>query len=280
MKARLKRALAKLLARVLPRSVMTDPASFGVWERAGYHVTPVHYYSPIPELSRLRAPLRSDCPGVELNRSGQERMLATLSPHFADAERAWEPNTYFDLADSSALFAIVRHYRPKRVVEIGSGYSTRMIEAALGQNGTGELITIEPHPTRMESPPTYPMEVQDVPRHVFEELDQNDILFIDSSHVLRAGGDVHYEYLELLPRLNIGVLVHVHDVFLPDDYPREWLIEKRRFWTEQYVLQAFLALNRDFEVLWSSHMLANRLTEILPGASPGGSFWIRRNSRT
>jgi hypothetical protein len=274
----MKTVLAKLLARVLPRAVMTDPASFTIWERAGYHVTPVHYYSPIPDLSRLREPRTSACPGIDLNRRGQDAMLEVLAPLFADARACWEDNTYFGLADSAALYAIVRHHRPQKVVEIGSGHSTRMTVAAIERNGGGELITIEPYPERMSAPPTYALEVQQVPLALFESLDANDVLFIDSSHVLQPGGDVQYEYLEILPRLKPGVLIHVHDVFLPDEYPREWLTDRHRFWNEQYVLQAFLAFNQRFEVIWSSHMLADQLARHLPGAAPGGSFWMRRTA--
>jgi hypothetical protein len=277
MKEWMKTTLAKLLASVLPKAVMTHPAAFAIWERAGYHVTPVHFYSPIPDLTTLTERGTSSCPGVDLNRRGQEAMLATLAPLFPEARACWEDNTYFGLVDSAALYAMVRHHRPQKVVEVGSGYSTRMARDAIERNGSGELITIEPFPQeRMPSAPTYPVEVQRVPLDLFESLEENDILFIDSSHVLRTGGDVKYEYLEILPRLAAGVLVHVHDVFIPDDYPLDWFTDRHRFWSEQYLLQAFLAFNEQFEVLWSSHMLDRQVEWHLPHGEPGGSFWLRR----
>jgi len=258
---------------------MTERGNFAIWERAGYHVVPVGYDSPIPDLSALPQSRPSGCRGVDLNRRGQREMLAALAPHFPEGVAYWEENTWFGLVDSVVLYAMVRHHRPRKVVEIGSGHSTRMTSAAIERSGVGELITIEPNADRMSAAPTHPVEVQQVPLEVFEGLEENDILFIDSSHVLRAGSDVHYEYLEILPCLRPGVLVHVHDIFLPDDYPRDWMTSRHRFWNEQYVLQAFLAFNRDFEVLWSSHMIAAELERLLPGAPPGGSFWMRRVAR-
>jgi len=111
-----------------------------------------------------------------------------------------------------------------------------------------------------------------------------DILFIDSSHVLKVGGDVQYEYLEILPRLKRGVVVHVHDIFLPGEYPNEWVREEHVFWNEQYLLQAFLSFNDSFEVLWAGSFMhrkhPEKLAECFPGYHPAschpGSFWMRK----
>lgn len=127
-------------------------------------------------------------------------------------------------------------------------------------------------------------EVQSVPLSEFEALGENDILFIESSHVLRIGSDVQYEFLEILPRLRPGVLVHVHDVFLPVEYLRRWVMEERRFWNEQYLLQAFLAFNSAFQVVWGGAYMSLRNPDALRSAFPRhdlrntspGSFWIRR----
>jgi hypothetical protein len=97
--------------------------------------------------------------------------------------------------------------------------------------------------------------VQDVPISEFTRLHENDILFIDSSHVITIGGDVQYEYLEIIPRLEKGVLIHVHDVFFPAEYPKEWVMEKLRFWNEQYILQAFLAFNESFKILFAGSFM-------------------------
>jgi hypothetical protein len=124
--------------------------------------------------------------------------------------------------------------------------------------------------------------IEEVELDVFARLGSNDVLFIDSSHVVRCGGDVNYLFLEVIPRLAPGVIVHVHDVFLPRDYPEEWLKEELRFWSEQYLLQAFLAFNAEFEVLLSVNHLSHRhwseLRDTFPNAQGGGSFWMRRKS--
>jgi hypothetical protein len=126
--------------------------------------------------------------------------------------------------------------------------------------------------------------VQEVPFDFFQQLEENDILFIDSSHVSKCGSDVNYELLEVVPRLKPGVIVHVHDIFLPGEFPREWMREQLLFWNEQYLLHAFLAFNADFEVLLMNNYLGKYHGDALKAALPssnwwgGGSFWFRRMS--
>ena len=126
--------------------------------------------------------------------------------------------------------------------------------------------------------------VESVPLERFSSLEENDILFIDSSHVVRIGGDVNYLYLEVIPRLKGGVIVHCHDIFLPSEYPKDWVLEQRLFLTEQYLLQAFLAFNSEFEVLMANSFLHVNDPESLRTAfasygkdSRPGSFWFRRS---
>ena len=188
----------------------------------------------------------------------------------------------------------MRQNRPQRVVEIGSGFTTLLAAQALARNAAegaaATLTAIEPYPPAFlrEALPV-PVElvaepVQNVPLERFTSLHAGDILFIDSSHVCKIGSDVQYEILEILPRLAPGVLVHLHDIFLPVEYPREWVMEWHRFWNEQYLLQAFLCGNRNFEVLWAGTWMHLRHPEKLAAAFPSydpktswlGSFWIRR----
>jgi hypothetical protein len=116
----------------------------------------------------------------------------------------------------------------------------------------------------------------------FEHIQEGDVLFIDTSHVVRTGGDVNFLFLEVLPRLNPGVIVHVHDIFLPFEYPREWILEQKRFFSEQYLLHAFLLFNSSFEVLLANSFLAHHHNEAFRRTFPnspwwgGGSFWVRR----
>lgn len=200
-------------------------------------------------------------------------------------------NPAFAAPDAQAYYSLIRHFCPKRVLEIGSGQSTRFAARAVAMNRRdgvpGEVMAIEPY----ESPELEALgvsvvrqRVEDVQRDVFGSLAANDVLFIDSSHVVRPGGDVTLLLLEVVPRLAPGVLIHVHDVFTPNDPPDEWQ-RRRWFWPEQYVLEALLIDNpRLAVVLAVSHLLSQFPAEIaaafpvpqLPGPGPTpGSFWIR-----
>lgn len=191
---------------------------------------------------------------------------------------------------------MVRHYKPQRIFEIGSGYSTYLLAQAIVKNGEEdddyrcELVAIEPYPNEVLKA-GFPglsklvrKKAQDIPISEFQRLTGNDILFIDSSHVLTIGSDVQYEYLEILPRLNKGVVVHIHDIFLPVEYPKEWVLQSFEFWNEQYLLHAFLAFNDSFEVLWASNYTSLKYPHKLEAAFDsykrrkrgGTSFWMRR----
>ena len=210
--------------------------------------------------------------------------------------RYYVNNSGFASVDGELLYCMIRHHRPRRIIEIGSGNSTYVAAQAILKNAEDrngyecELTAIEPYPnpvlkkgfpglTRLVQ-----KRIQDVPFSEFEKLEENDILFIDSSHVLKIGSDVQYEYLEILPRLRKGVLVHSHDIFLPSEYPKEWVIKNRIFWTEQYLLQAFMAFNDSFEVVLAASYVHARHPEWLESAFSSysrdnrwpGSFWMRR----
>lgn len=214
----------------------------------------------------------------------------------SDATQFYVRNGAFGLVSAIVLHAIVRHFRPHTIIEVGSGMSTLVSARAAAMNQRDgypvAVIAIEPNPspvlqrgvpgvTELVRKP-----VQDIGADYFKRLAENDILFIDSSHVVRTGSDVNFLYLEVLPRLARGVLVHVHDIFFPAEYPKDWIVHSRRFWSEQYLLQAFLAHNNAWEVLWSeSYMRAKHPSE-LEAVFPGrlgfddnfnsSSFWMRR----
>lgn len=271
-----KRLLGGLVARFIPRAVMTAADNFETFERAGYHVTAANFYAPIPRLSDLASgsPAYST-EGLALALEEQRRTLRRLRPFFA--EYVWEPNTFFSRSDSLVLYAMIRHLRPAKIVEVGSGFSTRATLAAIEQNGSGELITIEPfQPERMPMKPAYSVPVQDVPLDQFRGMRENDILFIDSSHVAKAGSDVNHLFFNVMPLLATGVFVHLHDIFLPDDYPLDWIRSRHRFWNEQYVFHAFLAFNTEWQTLLSVHQLVT--AGELDGAGDAASFWIHRST--
>jgi hypothetical protein len=268
------------LAMNLRRNPRLQPLLKGLFktmQRAGVNVTPKHFYWPIPDLAELEHrewPTARQPTGVDLRLSAQQAFLKNIAAGYATefqyrrspngAPYAYHSNNgLFEPVDAEVLYAMVRHHKPRRMIEIGGGYSTRVTTQALRENlkrdGVEcELTTIEPCPdpvltggipglTRLIA-----KQVQEVPLPLFESLRAGDILFIDSSHVVSIGNDVIYEYLEILPRLKPGVIVHAHDIFLPSDYPRSTVVESFCFWSEQYLLQAFLAFNSSFEVLWSS----------------------------
>jgi predicted O-methyltransferase YrrM len=197
------------------------------------------------------------------------------------------PNRSFDLADGAVAWAMIRRHRPRRVLELGSGFSTLLIRDALKRNGPGSIhVVVDPSPSTPELLRCADFDLKtisagDLPGSEFDELAENDVLFIDTTHTVKVGGEVNEVFLERFPRLSSGVLVHVHDVFLPYEYPREFVEGLHYYWAEQYLLQAFLAFNSEFETLVPNHFLltdhASEVRDLFPsGAVAGSSFWFRR----
>lgn len=284
---------------------------FAYAEDKGLHIIPCHYYSPIPNTKELPAELWQGLRptiGFDLSVGPALDWLKQLSQRYSDeflafptvcplnARTYYLNNSAFKAGDAEVLYAILRELKPRRIVEIGSGYSTLLICQAIRANREEmpeyhcEFIAIEPYPpaflqpppaevTRIESKP-----VQEIPRDLFSALGENDILFIDSSHVVRIGSDVVHEYLTILPTLAPGVVVHIHDIFIPAEYPRTWIDEARFFWNEQYLLEAFLNFNREFEVImpvhavWRLHQkeFAAQIPSVKSERMAPCSFWIRR----
>jgi hypothetical protein len=293
------RALGELLAPFA--AVPVPPDVFASWERRGFHLTRSHYYSPIPEVCSLPESLwqaRQEATGIDFNEPVALDLLTRHFPAFA-AEYSQLPhhtrrrnrfafdNPQFTGTDALVLYCMVRHFRPGRIVEVGCGHSSLLSGRAAVLNGATELICIDPRPPQWLSKGFPGLtrliadEVQAMPLELFTSLRANDILFLDGSHVAKAGSDVTFLFLEVLPRLAPGVIVHVHDVFLPDDYPRSWVVEQHYFWNEQYLLHAFLLGNTGVEVLFGNTYMARRHPEAMRRTFPGspwwggGSFWFR-----
>ncbi len=294
-------------SNVLARA-LGHPRLFRMWERLGLHVLPIDCYQPIPHSLALRDALwtgRSEMVGVRVDLSAQETMLEDLcarfgaefdelaSRHSPSPGRYHMQNSRLESVDAEVLYGLIRRERPRRIVEIGSGFSTLLALEALEKNeresGTEwSLLTVDPYPPAwLQSRRGVEVRrsaVQDVPLAEFESLESGDILFIDSTHVLAIGSDVQYEFLEVIPRVKPGVFVHVHDIFLPAEYPRSWVERWRRYWTEQYILQSFLAFNSTFETIWAGHMMhmdrSSTLRRLLKSYDPAsvqpGSWWMRR----
>ncbi|MDM3850562.1 MAG: class I SAM-dependent methyltransferase [Aphanizomenon gracile PMC627.10] len=301
--------VATQVASVLKRFAF-DPRYFDLWQSHGFHVKPVHFYSPFPNTQSLPDELWSkkfECPGIIWNESSQLQFLAEFSQRyrqeyekFPQTKPTGKPRFYFgnlsfESVDAVILYCMIRYFYPHNVVEIGSGYSTLLAAEALSKNlgdgYLGKLTAIEPYPPsflKEELPFVVELlnqPVQSVPLDFFTTLAANDILVIDSSHVCKVGSDVQYEFLEILPRLAPGVIIHIHDIFLPLEYPENWIKEQHRFWNEQYLLQAFLSFNPAFEILWAGRYMHLHHSPKLATAFNccyradlgfGCSFWIRR----
>ena len=284
--------------------------TFPFWQALGFHIVPKHFYEPIPDTTKLKESLwqtQSELVGIDINEEAQLRLLSQFVSEYKTEyeslprERTAIPYQYYvnnlrySSVDGEVLYCMIRHFKPRIIFEAGSGYSTYLSAQTILQNNTiggseDELIVCDPYPnnTLKAGIPglskLLPRSIQEIPLSEFDRLRENDILFIDSSHVLRIGSDVQREYLEILPRLNRGVIIHIHDIFFPAEYPRYWVMNYYRFWNEQYLLQAFLTFNRSFEVLWAGSYMHLKHPDQLELAFSSynrklnwpSSFWIRR----
>jgi len=199
-------------------------------------------------------------------------------------------NEYYTTPDAEVLYSIVQLYRPRHIVEIGSGHSTKLFRYAIrdAQLET-HLISIDPEPRQDISKWTdqvIRMRAEDASSFdIVERLGKNDILFIDSSHSVEIGNDVVWLFLNVFPLLRKGVFIHLHDIFLPFEYPAEWIVANRWKWNEQYFVQALLQGSNEFEVIWPGHYLQRTMpnfTSHFPNwksSSRAGSLWLRK-SRT
>jgi predicted O-methyltransferase YrrM len=274
---------------------------------------PGHYYSPLPDTRELGAEPRHseiwpanprETPGIDWRDAEQvalcrdafakqQRLDFPDAPTGDDTEYVTE-NDQFSAFDAWVLEGFLRHLRPRRLVEIGSGFST-LVSARVNRellNGAMQITCIEPYPRPFLVDGVAGMDelriekVQQTPLEVFEALDRDDVLFIDTSHVAKTGSDVVWLYQEVLPRLRPGVVVHIHDIFVPGEYPEDWVLDGRA-WNELYVVRAFLAFNSAFRIEFGAQYMLKRHRELLHEAFPGmreeryarpggGSLWIRR----
>jgi len=297
--------LSRFMAAVVPICLKSTEIRelFQNWEKHGFHVTPVHFYQPIPDTQSLPETLwerPSELVGIDMNDAMQLDLLRNHFPRFreqyqhfprkptGEQNRFYLGNHLFDGTDALVAYCMVRHFQSRFIIEVGSGFSSLVLGAAAAENDSAGIISIEPFPReflRKGFPGLRSLiekKVQDIDLNFFSQLESGDILFIDSSHTVKIGGDVNYLFLEILPRLKPGVIVHVHDIFLPFDYRRDWVLDEFRFWTEQYLLHAFMMFNSEFEVLMANSYLNHYHQEDLKAAFPdlpsweGGSFWLRR----
>jgi predicted O-methyltransferase YrrM len=267
---------------------------------------PGHFYSPIPshediEEFGVRASRVEPLPGIDLNEEEQLTLLGELAKFYPSMPFTDEgspglryrfENPFYSYGDAIFLYSMLRHLRPRRLIEVGSGYSSAV---TLDTNdrffeGQIECCFIEPYPDQLSSLMTdrdrlrcrvIQSRLQDVDLRLFDVLEARDVLFIDSTHVSKVNSDVNRLFFEILPRLAPGTMVHVHDVFRRFEYPLDWL-RQGRSWNEQYVLRAFLQFNSSFRIrLFGNHMVARhtdwfRTHMPLCLRNPGAAFWMER----
>lgn len=262
-------------------------------DRWGYHIRPIHYYEPLPDFRSItteQISRRRTFPGIDFRWNDQLSLLNSLTVYRDELrDLAFDfDNVFFSGFDAAVYYSLIRHLKPSRIIEVGGGYSTRIAHQALAKNGIGRLTCIEPFPEDRLLEAKLNIEliqkpIEQIDVDFFTALEANDILFIDSSHTVKFGSDVCYEFLEVLPRLKPDVWIHVHDIFFPHDYPAEWLLKRRLALNEQYLLEAFLAFNPIFVPQLTNYWLcldhldeAARLWPLAPGPHGASSFWMRR----
>jgi hypothetical protein len=301
-----------LLAPAVRRMAETGA---GTDECLGHGCLPmlVHYYSPVPDVADLRArrvwDRRSPMTGIDMRESQQLALLAELGQEFGaeclwphapsrEAGEFYTDNSSFSYGCAAATHSVIRRLKPRRVVEVGSGFSSRVIAAALRMNEKdwgerAEYTVVDPLPAQglerlagVGRVLRQRVELLDV--DVFRTLGDSDVLFVDSGHTVRSGGDVNFLVLDVLPVLAPGVVVHFHDIPLPYEYAETYFTNPRfrMFWTEAYLLQAFLCHNTAYEILLAMNFLMQDHATAFRAAwphydpaihrFPSHSFWIRR----
>lgn len=247
-----------------------------------------HFYDPMFHPKQLMRPLSDDrsLPGIDLNVGLQLKILslfhyahefakiplyARREPHYFYLNHSFLP------VDAQYFYNVIRWFKPGKIIEIGSGFSTLIAVEALEENKKEnssymfEHTCIEPYRNPWLETLNIKLikkRVEEVGKEIFLELEANDILFIDSSHVIKPQGDVLVEYLEILPVLKPGVLVHIHDIYTPRDYPYKCLVKQMKFWNEQYLLEAFLSDNHRYEIIGAVNYLKSHYFSELASKCP------------
>lgn len=305
MKAHLKRLIRSLLYLIPYFRKLHEAYNSCPWP-------PGHFYSTIPSLEeieerKLRIFGNKTIHEICLRPHRQLLLAERLKPYYDTIPFEFDENRTSDLrynpkdafyrySDVVFLHCIMRHFKPRRIIEVGSGHSSAVMLDTndLYFDNQIHMDFIEPHPEerlnkvlrakdRRQSK-VHRKIVQDIAADFFSTLQKNDILFIDSTHVSKVGSDVNYLFFEVLPVLKPGVLIHVHDIFYPFELPSRWVLEKKFFWNEIYLLRAFLMNNHDYEVVLFNSMIQNHyrdwfaehMSMCLKGSEDTGSIWLRK----
>lgn len=298
-------------ARELPvRLIASDEFQRIAKRAASLFVPPGHFYSPIVNVEEVRARFGKVQPNVapaaiRLEADALVQTWNELLPFLRDIPFPEEPdpawryhfrNPAFSYGDGSVLHAMLRRHRPRRLVEVGSGYSSACSIDTIDRylDGAVEVSFVEPYPAllvkllgeeKLRRYTVHASGVQDADPQVFTRLQAGDFLFIDSTHVMKTGSDVCHELFTVLPALQPGVFVHFHDIFWPFEYTPNWIVRENRSWNEIYGLHAFLMYNDAFEIVffndWFARNCRHRIEADYPAMlkNTGGSLWLHRTER-
>lgn len=297
----MKQKLVKLLDQ-LPyiKGIKRDLLNYEKWGQPG------HFYNPIPNLdeSELYEYAENSSQnlyaGLTLNLENQKKFVESCIELYKELPFPINhqapflyhfDNPNYSYSDSIFYYFIIRKFTPKRIIEIGSGYSTCV---ALDVNrhffdNQIDITCVEPYPSLLldlckeNKPKLFDKKIQEINLDLFDTLNANDILFVDSSHVLKTGSDLNHIFFQILPKLKSGVLIHFHDIFNEFKYPKEWIHNFNRGWNELYALKLFLMYNNNFEIIAFNHFLIENdekwFAEHMPLClkNRGGSIWIRKH---
>jgi hypothetical protein len=275
-------------------------------QRRGWHFQPNHYQWPLNDIPFLREHPelwvgRRIPAEIDWDLDGQLELVESIVPYLDEladvpegppthaGEFVWD-NPSFQRGDAYAYYGIVRRLGPRRVIEVGAGWSTLVLARAIARNsGSCEVTLVEPNLQKDvlgELPAAWAVEedlVQFVDTTIFEALEPGDVLFYDGSHCVRTGSDVNWIFFEVLPRLSPGVFIHIHDLAWPWDYPVPWVVDEGLSWNEQYLVQAFLMGNRLYRVRLAVSMLPliqrDDVKALVAKGAKGGSLWIEKVAR-
>lgn len=265
-----------------------------------------HYYSPIPSIDDIRKrdvelfqTIPSKIDGIELNDENQLRLMDEFKHYYheipftnekTEGTRYFYNNDVYGHADAITLYSMIRHVKPNKIIEVGSGFSSAVMLDTNERffNDSISCTFIEPYPERLlslvrekDNVNLIKEKLEELDTSAFETLSENDILFIDSTHVSKVGSDVNFLFSNIIPKLKKGVYVHIHDIFYPFEYPKHWVYEGRA-WNEAYVARAFLQYNNSFEIVYWNHFLSifhsNEVLEKLPlcMTNTGASLWLKK----
>jgi hypothetical protein len=302
----MKKNLQKILSR-LP--FIGKALDTGIAYRENSSFFPGHYCSPIVSVEEIRSReqeiwegvSQKELPGIKLDINEQVSLLKEFETYYHEMPfeerpkaglRYYFKNDYYGFCDGIVLYSIMRHFKPKRIIEAGSGFSSALMldtKDLFFSGNQPELTFIEPFPERLysllgekdkQTTTIIVKDLQAVELKVFEQLDKGDILFIDSTHVSKTGSDVNYILFNIFPVLKSGVIIHVHDIYYPFEYPKEWVLGGRN-WNETYLLRSFLMYNDAFKIILFPDYLHHHAKDAFRGLplcnkKQGASLWIRK----